>query len=58
MNGPDGPEERTADLEETAELHYDELDRTMRIEEEQVDESLLELAEARMQSFWLERVMG
>lgn len=28
MNGPDGPEQRTADAEERSEREYDELDRT------------------------------
>lgn len=57
MIGPDGPEERTAALEE---YFYDELERCEieeKLADEAVDESLLDIAEARMTNFWLERVI-
>lgn len=56
MVGPDGLEQRIADLEE---YFYDELDRidiAEQLGDEAVDESLLDLAEARMASYWLDRV--
>lgn len=57
MSGPDGLEQRTADAEERSEREYDELDREERLAGEAVDESLLDIAEAKMNSYWLERVI-
>jgi len=56
MNGPDGLEQRSADLEQHFEYERGELAQLEKREEEQVDESLLDIAAARMTSFWLDRV--
>lgn len=54
--GPDGPEQRTAELQEHYDREADELDLENQLGDEAVDESLLDLAEARMQSYWLDKV--
>jgi hypothetical protein len=53
-----GPEERTADAEERSEREYDELDREEKLADEAVDESLLDIAEAKMLSWAVDRVLG
>jgi hypothetical protein len=54
--GPDGPVEREQWAEERSEREYDELDREEKLADEAVDESLLDIAEARMAGYWLDRV--
>lgn len=56
MSGPDGPVEREQWAQERSEREYDELDRETKLADEAVDDSLLDMAEARMTSFWLDKV--
>lgn len=56
MQEPDGPEQRTSYLEERYDRELDELDLETQLGDEAVDESLLDLAEARMLSYWLDKV--
>jgi hypothetical protein len=49
-------EERMADLEERFEIEWDHLDHIERREESQVDDALLEIAQAKMMNWALERV--
>lgn len=51
MNDPDGPEQRQADLDESSEYEYDELDRMERQGDFDADEALLDLASDRLNSF-------
>lgn len=57
MSGPDGPEEREADMEERSEYCYDELDREFSRAEEQTEEDLLDQAMHRMNQFFIGKVM-
>lgn len=56
MVGPDGLEQRTADLEEFFHDELDHCDIAEQLGDEAVDESLLDIAEARMTGYWLDRV--
>lgn len=58
MNGPDGPTERDADRAEKLQSYYESLDRTERYQEESVDEALLDLAQARMTGWFIDRVLA
>lgn len=58
MSGPaDGQEERTADLADYFDREYENIERIEFHEEDQIDESLLEQAKMRMNSFFLNKVM-
>lgn len=54
---PDGPEQREADRAEQMQSYYESLDRTERYEEESVDEALLDLAQAKMMLWAVDRIL-
>lgn len=56
MNGPDGLEQRTADLEERSERESDRIEALEDRAEGQVDEALIDIAQAKMMSWALDRV--
>lgn len=57
MNGPDGPEQRTADDAEYYEGQYDAIERIEQREREQGEEALLDLAQARMMAWAVDRIL-
>lgn len=57
MYGPaDGPEQRQGELDSFFHDELDHIDIAEQLGDEAVDESLLDIAEAKMNSYWLERV--
>lgn len=53
MNEPDGLEERTADLEEHGEREYERIDAI----EDRADSDLMDIAQARITAFFLDKVL-
>lgn len=52
MNGPDGPEQREADAQEQSWAEDERIER----DEDQADSELMDIAQARMMAWALERV--
>ena len=53
QSGPDGPEERTADTEEWSRSEDDRIDSI----EDRADSDLMDIAQARITAFFLDKVL-